>query len=176
MGNDDLIEIGRSCSLGIQDWNIYKIEILNWTLNYDAFHLSFSEQKLACIWKHTMILHVCQVWLIISIFLFQTLKFWISKFCKQHEGFRNLIGHQLQAIKIKLKGKGHQVVAVENLLKILKGLKKMTIICSKANLSQVSKIGLCESRKASLPFGLSSVEKEFYVEEHHRIDSVTDWI
>jgi hypothetical protein len=70
-----------------------------------------------------------------------------------------------------LKGKGHQVVAVENLLKILKGLKKMTIICSKANLSQVSKIGLCESRKASLPLGLSSVEKEFYVEEHHRIDS-----
>ncbi|KAJ6931765.1 hypothetical protein NC652_015063 [Populus alba x Populus x berolinensis] len=49
-----------------------------------------------------------------------TLKFWISKFCKQHEGFRNLIGHQLQAIKIKLKGKGHQVVAVENLLQILK--------------------------------------------------------
>lgn len=110
-------------------------------------------------------------YLIISIFLFQTLKFWISKFCKQHEGFHNLIGHQLQAIKIKLKGKGHQVVAVENLLKILKGLEKMTIICSKANLSQVSKIGLCESRKASLPFGLSSVEKEFYVEEHHRIDS-----
>nr|TKS03147.1 hypothetical protein D5086_0000151440 [Populus alba] len=51
-----------------------------------------------------------------------TLKFWISKFCKQHEGFRNLIGHQLQAIKIKLKGKGHQVVAVENLLQILKGV------------------------------------------------------
>uniref|UniRef100_B9H5J2 FBD domain-containing protein n=1 Tax=Populus trichocarpa TaxID=3694 RepID=B9H5J2_POPTR len=39
-----------------------------------------------------------------------TLEFWISKFCKQHEGFHNQIGHQLQAIKIKLKGKGHRLL------------------------------------------------------------------
>uniref|UniRef100_A0A6M2EUM7 Uncharacterized protein n=1 Tax=Populus davidiana TaxID=266767 RepID=A0A6M2EUM7_9ROSI len=64
-----------------------------------------------------------------------------TQFCKQREGFRNLIGHQLQEIEIELKGKGHQVGVVENMLKIAKGSKKMIIVSSKANLKSLSKTG-----------------------------------
>ncbi|KAJ6906442.1 hypothetical protein NC652_024009 [Populus alba x Populus x berolinensis] len=64
-----------------------------------------------------------------------------TQFCKQREGFRNLSGHQLQEIEIEVKGKGHQVGVVENLLKIAKGSKKMIIISSKANLKSLSKTG-----------------------------------
>ncbi|KAJ6985823.1 hypothetical protein NC653_023686 [Populus alba x Populus x berolinensis] len=64
-----------------------------------------------------------------------------TQFCKQREGFRNLIGHQLQETEIEVKGKGHQVGVVENLLKIAKGSKKMIIISSKANLKSLSKTG-----------------------------------
>jgi hypothetical protein len=65
------------------------------------------------------------------IFLFQKLKNKTTQFCKQREGFRNLIGHQQQEIEIELKGKGHQVGVVENMLKIAKGSKKMIIIPQK---------------------------------------------
>ncbi|KAG6763018.1 hypothetical protein POTOM_033546 [Populus tomentosa] len=73
-----------------------------------------------------------------------------TQFCKQREGFRNLSGHQLQEIEIEVKGKGHQVGVVENLLKIAKGSKKMIIISSKANLKSLSKTADYSSSKPSI--------------------------
>nr|TKS05539.1 hypothetical protein D5086_0000136360 [Populus alba] len=73
-----------------------------------------------------------------------------TQFCKQREGFGNLIGHQLQETEIEVKGKGHQVGVVENLLKIAKGSKKMIIISSKANLKSLSKTADYSSSKPSI--------------------------
>ncbi|XP_020111361.1 putative FBD-associated F-box protein At3g50710 [Ananas comosus] len=85
-----------------------------------------------------------------------------SQFYKRHEGNQNLIGDHLSAIVVELKGKFYQTgFVIANMVKVAKGLKKITIFFSREHLLIVLKIWRDIWKAASPHLEVNLVEKKF---------------
>ncbi|XP_020112052.1 putative FBD-associated F-box protein At3g50710 [Ananas comosus] len=84
-----------------------------------------------------------------------------SQFYKRHEGNLNLLGDHLSAIVVELKGKFYQTgFVIANMVKVAKGLKKITIFYSRKHLLIVLKMWSDIWKVASPRLEVNLVEKK----------------